>query len=782
MPTIEIKTVTKGARMSERKLRRVKKAVDDLVAVKQKLDTAQKKTASSLRQNFIDAMQRTGQQIRLARGPLDGIASRFTTLTAILKSGNGPLAAVVTTFGLFTVGVGLTASALFNFQREIEPLLVRLQVMTKSATGAKEALGFLRGLANDLGLNMMTLTEQFSQFSVAATTAGFSLDETKKIFTGVSTAVSALNLNNEQATRVFLALEQMVSKGKVSMEELRRQLGNALPGAVNIAAQSIGVTTEELFKMVESGELLTKDFLPKFAAQLQTTFGDLSGINTLNKEINKMGTALFDIKEALLFGLGLDKVFLESMVFLRETLDSIADTAAKVASIFSSTPFLTSKQRATIGNLPPGSEEAKTLLRLQKLKDLRSSVMGNEDTVFGIERVPGFDASIIGGYTEEIGKLQEKMRQLHKKDAAISLLGPVEGLTSAKTDISGGSSAYTEKQLKSRAKFLTMQMKQLGEFRKMLAQDDKKKSTSFSGDFAEMQMKQEGALRNMIAREDKKKASAAAKFADTQMKQAEGLRGMIVKEDLKRQEEALRALNKEIEEGARITQEAREPFTVYGDSLKRLNELYSKGLINQETFTLALNNEIDTLIKADPILNAIGNAAGDMADSLVDAFLTGADAMESFKNIVGGLAKTIIAEFIKIAIIKPIISSIFGGFSGLFGGGGFVSGADSAAAGGWGTSPQGEFGMAGGGPVKAGVPINVGERGQEVFVPHSDGTIISNDQMKRGGAGGNTYYIDARGADKGQLVRLEAMIQQINGTLETRSFTFGEEMKARRLG
>lgn len=434
--------------------------------------------------------------------------------------------------------------------------------------------------------------------------------------------------------------------------------------------------------------------------------------------------------------------------------------------------------------------------------------MERGDTVFGIERVPGFDASIIGGYTEEIGKLQEKMRQLQKKDAAISLLGPVEGLTSAKTDISGGSSASTEKQLKSRAKFLTMQMKQLGEFRKMIAQDDKKKSTSFSGDFAEMQMKQlggframiakddkkkasaaakfadmqmkqEGALRNMIAREDKKKASAAAKFADMQMKQAEGLRGMIVKEDLKRQEEALRALNKEIEEGARVTQEAREPFTVYGDSLKRLNELYSKGLINQETFTLALNNEIDTLIKADPILNAIGNAAGDMADSLVDAFFTGENAMESFKNTVGSMAKAVLSEFLKLAVIKPLVSSIFGFFTGGFGGGG-----DVFASGVGGHSPVntslGSF--AGGGGVQAGVPINVGERGQEVFVPHSDGTIISNDQMKRGGAGGNTYYIDARGADKGQLVRLEAMIQQINGTLETRSFTFGEEMKARRLG
>jgi len=42
----------------------------------------------------------------------------------------------------------------------------------------------------------------------------------------------------------------MASKGVVSMEELRGQLGEALPGALQAAASGMGVTTVDLIKLV----------------------------------------------------------------------------------------------------------------------------------------------------------------------------------------------------------------------------------------------------------------------------------------------------------------------------------------------------------------------------------------------------------------------------------------------------------------------------------------------------------------------------------------------------
>jgi hypothetical protein len=37
-----------------------------------------------------------------------------------------------------------------------------------------------------------------------------------------------------------------------------------------------------------------------------------------------------------------------------------------------------------------------------------------------------------------------------------------------------------------------------------------------------------------------------------------------------------------------------------------------------------------------------------------------------------------------------------------------------------------------GGPVEAGVPYTVGERGRELFVPEQDGTIIPNNRLVSG--------------------------------------------------
>lgn len=59
----------------------------------------------------------------------------------------------------------------------------------------------------------------------------------------------------------------------VSSEELRRQLGERLPGAVNMMAQALGVTVTELQKMLKAGSIASADALPKFAKVLEERFG-----------------------------------------------------------------------------------------------------------------------------------------------------------------------------------------------------------------------------------------------------------------------------------------------------------------------------------------------------------------------------------------------------------------------------------------------------------------------------------------------------------------------------
>jgi tape measure domain-containing protein len=69
------------------------------------------------------------------------------------------------------------------------------------------------------------------------------------------------------------ALTQMIGKQKISAEELRQQLGEAMPSAFGIMAKALGVTTKELDKMMASGQLLANEVLPKFAEEAERAFG-----------------------------------------------------------------------------------------------------------------------------------------------------------------------------------------------------------------------------------------------------------------------------------------------------------------------------------------------------------------------------------------------------------------------------------------------------------------------------------------------------------------------------
>ncbi|WP_299078912.1 tape measure protein [uncultured Paraglaciecola sp.] len=176
-----------------------------------------------------------------------------------------------------------------------------LTVGTGSAEGAAKAMSFVRKSAEELGLDLSTSANQFSKLTAAAKGTALEGQATRDIFLGIAKASTVLGLSADQAGGALTAVEQIISKGKVSAEELRGQLGERLPGAFQIAARSIGVTTVELDKMLKAGDLLAEDLLPALAAELDKTFGDQAkdASQQLNANINRLNTAMFDLKVAV---------------------------------------------------------------------------------------------------------------------------------------------------------------------------------------------------------------------------------------------------------------------------------------------------------------------------------------------------------------------------------------------------------------------------------------------------------------------------------------------------
>lgn len=167
------------------------------------------------------------------------------------------------------------------------------------ADGAKN-IHFLNKTIKSLNLDMASSFEGFQ--TLTGSLKGTSLEgkATRDIFDAVGVAATTMNLTADQSKGAFLAIGQMASKGKVQAEELRGQLGERIPGALGIAARSMGMSQIEFNKMLDSGKVYAEDFLPKFAKELKKTFegGLPAAANSMQSAINKKNNAIMSFKLA----------------------------------------------------------------------------------------------------------------------------------------------------------------------------------------------------------------------------------------------------------------------------------------------------------------------------------------------------------------------------------------------------------------------------------------------------------------------------------------------------
>ena len=192
--------------------------------------------------------------------------------------------------------------ACFDASLQMDRLVKSYTTIEGSTSGAVSQLDYIYEISSKLGLEFQSTAEAAKGFFAAGKGSALQKD-LNGIFEGVSQAGAALSLSTEQMDGVFLALGQMISKGKVQAEELRGQLGERLPGAFNLAARAMGVTTAQLDDMLKKGQVTAEDMLPKLAAVLKDEFGPAAeqaaqgaqgAVNRLSTEWNLFKATVMD--------------------------------------------------------------------------------------------------------------------------------------------------------------------------------------------------------------------------------------------------------------------------------------------------------------------------------------------------------------------------------------------------------------------------------------------------------------------------------------------------------
>jgi len=140
----------------------------------------------------------------------------------------------------------------------------------------------------------------------------------------------------------------------------------------------------------------------------------------------------------------------------------------------------------------------------------------------------------------------------------------------------------------------------------------------------------------------------------------------------------------------------------------------------------------------------IAEATNKFTNDFVQSLMDGENAMDSFKNLFKDMARQIIASALQMQIIKPIMDAMF------------------TAVG----LPVGT--KAGGGRVQKGMPTLVGERGAEIFIPNTGGTIMNNMNTKNALSGGggvtvvqhNNFALGVGATARAEVAKLLPQIQE----------------------
>ena len=190
------------------------------------------------------------------------------------------------------IGETTSYSAALALQRKA------LRLVIADTEKYNKAQTFLQKTSKKLAIPQDVITRQFTQLTASVKGAGKSTEDAQKVFESIASGIRGTGGSLEDMKSAMTAVSQVFSKGKVSAEELRQQLGERLPGAFTIFAESMELTPAELDKALEQGKVTLEDFMT-FSTTLFKKYGTNAEILAKGPEAagDRLQTAMASLRD-----------------------------------------------------------------------------------------------------------------------------------------------------------------------------------------------------------------------------------------------------------------------------------------------------------------------------------------------------------------------------------------------------------------------------------------------------------------------------------------------------
>lgn len=270
---------------------------------------------------------------RASESAMQRLMNAFWSANTAITSGSKSIAGFVSEINV--MGTAIAGAGLVMFARDLIDTEIKVQGAANAlryASGTAQEFAknqqFVRQVSNALGLDLLQTSADFSQLAAAAKGTKLEGAGARDILLATAKASAALHLSSAQTSQIITAFYQMLGKGTVQAQEFKLQLGNALPVAMQLASRATGLTVAELGKMMDAGELLASDFLPKFAAEMDRAFSAdaAKNVHSVSAEVNRLSTAWLDLKSEMMEG-PIGDMLVGSLTKLRDVLKDVAPAA-----------------------------------------------------------------------------------------------------------------------------------------------------------------------------------------------------------------------------------------------------------------------------------------------------------------------------------------------------------------------------------------------------------------------------------------------------------------------
>jgi tape measure domain-containing protein len=220
---------------------------------------------------------------------------------AIGLSMGGPAgAAVGAAIGAQVGMVRQQISSIAEYDAALELQRKALKLVINDTNQYTKSQQFLAETSQKLAIPQDVIVRQFTSLTASVKGAGKETADAEKVFKAIAAGIRGTGGSLEDMKAAMRATSQVFSKGKVSAEELRQQLGERLPGAFTLFAESMGKTPAELDKALEQGKVTLDDFM-KFAEKLFSTYGKNAEILAQGPEAagDRLKKEMSDLKDEL---------------------------------------------------------------------------------------------------------------------------------------------------------------------------------------------------------------------------------------------------------------------------------------------------------------------------------------------------------------------------------------------------------------------------------------------------------------------------------------------------